>query len=95
MEMSHVVIGLPLGWFVTHRFDNEARLDEIITQGPAEIIILHGTDDEVIPATMSRTLLHGREKNVRLIEIPSAHHNDIAQTHPKLLAGALSDTGKP
>jgi pimeloyl-ACP methyl ester carboxylesterase len=77
MEMSEVVTGLPLGLLVTHRFDNGARLDEIMARGPANIVILHGTDDEVIPVEMSRKLVRGREKSVRLIEIPGAYHNDI------------------
>jgi fermentation-respiration switch protein FrsA (DUF1100 family) len=93
MEMSQVVTGLPVGLLVTHRFDNAARLDEIIAQGPAKIVIVHGTDDEVIPVDMSRKLARGREKTVRLIGVPGARHNDIPQIHPEKLARALRDSG--
>jgi len=95
MEMSRRVIGVPLGFLVTHRFDNEARLDEIIAQGPARIVILHGTDDEVIPVDMSRTLAKGRESTVRLIEIQGASHNDIALSHAEPLIRALHFIGIP
>lgn len=95
MEMSQVVTGLPLGLLVTHRFDNEARLDEILARGPARIVILHGADDEVIPVDMSRKLAKSREKQVRLIEVQGARHNDIAHDNPEQLAGALHDIGKP
>jgi len=96
MEMSRVVTGLPLGLLVTHRFDNEARLDEIIAQGPAKIVILHGTDDEVIPVDMSRKLARGREKSVSLIEVQGAYHNDIvAQNNSGQLIRALELIGLP
>jgi uncharacterized protein len=94
MEMSQVVTGLPVGFLVTHRFDNEARLDEIIAQGPAKVVILHGTDDEVIPVEMSRKLARGREKSVQLVEVPGAYHNDIvAQNNSGQLVRALHDGG--
>lgn len=95
MEMSRVVTGLPVGFLVTHRFDNEARLDEIIARGPAKVVILHGSDDEVIPVEMSRKLAQGRENTVRLVEIPGARHNDIAQTNPEELVRALRSSGAP
>ena len=95
MEMSRMLIGVPLGFLVTHRFDNEARLDEIIAQGPAKIVILHGTDDEVIPVDMSRKLVQGRENTVSLVEIQGARHNDIAQTSPEQLVRALRSIGAP
>jgi pimeloyl-ACP methyl ester carboxylesterase len=93
MEMSQVVTGLPVGFLVTHRFDNAARLDEIIARGPATVVILHGTDDEVIPVDMSRRLARGRENTVRLKEIQGARHNDIAQAHAEPLIRALHFIG--
>ena len=89
MEMSRAVTGIPLGFLVTHRFDNSARLDEIISRGPANILILHGTDDEVIPVGMSRKLARGRENSVSLTEIQGARHNDIPENHSAVLARAL------
>ncbi len=93
MEMSREITGMPLGFLVTHRFDNEARLAEIIARGSAEVIIIHGTDDEVIPVEMSRELARGGETSVRLIEIPGARHNRIPDSHTDVLASALHDVG--
>jgi pimeloyl-ACP methyl ester carboxylesterase len=93
MDMSRLVVGVPLGFLVTHRFDNAARLDEIIVRGPADITILHGTRDEVIPFEMGRSLAEGRGDHVRLIPIESGRHNDISQMHSEVLAKALMATG--
>lgn len=93
MDMSRVLVGVPLGFLVTHRFDNVARLDEMAQRGPASITLLHGTHDEVIPVGMSRTLADGRGNDVRLIEIEGAGHNDIAATHANILATAIRNTG--
>lgn len=95
MDMSRVVTGVPLGFLVTHRFDNTARLDELIALGPTRITILHGTHDEVIPVSMSRTLAQGRESSINLVEIQGARHNDIADSHPAPLMRALGDIGQP
>ncbi len=94
MEMSRVVVGVPLGFLVAHRFDNAARLDEILQQGPTNITILHGTHDEVIPVDMGRSLAAGRDGQVRLIEIEGGRHNDIAVSHGARLARALRDAGR-
>jgi pimeloyl-ACP methyl ester carboxylesterase len=79
---------------VWHRFDNEARLDDLAKQGPGEIIIVHGVKDEVIPVEMGRTLAKRHPAMVRLIEIPDAYHNNIQQDHADLLARALDEVAK-
>lgn len=94
MEMSRLVVGVPLGFLVTHRFDNAARLDEILARGQANISILHGTHDSVIPFEMGRILAEGRGENVRFIPIEGAGHNDISINHSESLARALADSGK-
>ncbi len=93
MEMSRRVTGLPLGFLVTHRYDNEARLDDLVAHGPARIVILHGTADEVIPVEMGRKLAQHRGNAVRLVEIDGARHNDIAHAHPGPLVRALESIG--
>lgn len=91
MEMSRLLFGVPLGFLVTHRFDNEARLDGILAGGPADIIIVHGSHDEVVPARMGRSLAEGREEGVRLIEVEGGRHNDIGVMHGEVLARALEE----
>jgi pimeloyl-ACP methyl ester carboxylesterase len=91
MEMSRELTGLPLGFLVLHRFDNAARLAELAKRGPGKVIILHGTDDEVIPVAMSRSLAAGQQEIVRLREIPGGRHNTIQEDHPQELAKALRE----
>lgn len=93
MEMSRVLVGVPLGFLVTHRFDNVARLDDLVRRGPVSITLLHGTGDEVIPVEMSRVLAADRGGGVRLIEIDGAGHNDVPAMHGELLSTELGKVG--
>jgi uncharacterized protein len=94
MEMSRVVTGLPLGFLVTHRFDNEARLDELVARGPGKVIILHGTDDEVIPISMGRELAESHPGTVQLKEIQGGRHNTIQSEHTEIVRNALHGAGR-
>ncbi len=93
MDMSRAMTGLPLGFMVWHRFDNAARLAELASRGPGEVIILHGSDDEVIPVAMGRSLAAGQKETVRLREIPGGRHNTIQETHAAEVAAALRKCG--
>jgi uncharacterized protein len=93
MDMARRMTGLPLGFLVTHRFDNEAGLAELADRGPGEVIILHGSDDEVIPVSMSRRMADERKKIVRFMEIPGARHNTFQELNAEQVAAALRKTG--
>jgi len=93
MAMSQALTGLPLGFLVWHRFDNSARLAELAARGAGEVIILHGSDDEVIPVAMSRTLAAQQPRIVRFTEIPGGRHNTILENHGQELADALRKSG--
>lgn len=94
MDMANVVVGLPVGFLVTHRFDNEARLAELAARGPGEVIILHGSDDESIPVTMGRKLADQRKDVVHYIEIPGARHNTIQEQNAADLSEVLRKIGR-
>ena len=94
MDMSRHVTGLPIGFLVWHRFDNAARLNELSKRGPGLVIILHGTDDESIPVSMSRKLAEREPGVVRLREIPQGRHNSVQETNAKDLADALREVGE-
>ena len=91
MDMTRLVIGVPLGFLVWHRFDNSARLEELAKRGPGKLIILHGTADGAIPVTMSRTLTAQQKSIVRLVEIPGGNHNDIQEKNADAVAAALRE----
>lgn len=94
MDMAKHMTGLPIGPFVTHRFDNAARLKELAERGQGQVIIVHGDDDEAIPISMGRKLAADRKDVARLIEIPGGRHNTIPETHTRELAEALRETGE-
>jgi uncharacterized protein len=89
MEMTKVVLHVPLGWLVWHRLDNEARLQELAVGG-GKFIVFHGTADEVIPVRMSRELKAAAPGLVDLHEVPGAHHNDLLQLQAGEIQVALS-----
>jgi uncharacterized protein len=90
MDMARHLTGIPIGFLVTHRYDNSARLAEFSS---GKVMILHGTEDEAIPVQMSRTLAAEHQEIVRLQEIPGARHNSIPQTHAAEIAAALREIG--
>lgn len=93
MDMSKAMTGLPLGFMVWHRFDNEARLGELAKRGPGSVVILHGTDDEAIPVEMGRKLAAERKDVVRLVEIPGGRHNTLQETNTAEVVRAMVEVG--
>lgn len=94
MDMARVMTGLPVGFLVTERYDNEARLAELAARGPGEVMILHGSHDEVIPVAMSRKLAGERKDVVRFTEIPGARHNTIQERNAAQVSAALTTIGQ-
>ncbi len=88
MEMTRQMFGFSLGWLVTHRFDNRARLAGLAQRG-GHAWIFHGTDDEVIPVAMSRTLAAENPATITCQEIPGARHNTLLQSATPAVTGAM------
>lgn len=91
MDMAQQVLGLPVGFLVWHRYDNEARLDELVAAGPAKIVIVHGTRDEIIPVAMGRSLAARHPGSISFREIPTAHHNDLPEVAQQALVEAIRE----
>lgn len=63
---------LPVRWLVRDRFDS-------LTKAPSvkiPVLVLHGTQDEVVPFDLGRTLA-GRFPHATFVPVPGAGHNDI------------------
>jgi uncharacterized protein len=76
-EVNHLT-GTPIGWLVGHRFDNEARLNEVAARDPRPPVdILHGDRDEMIPQAMGRRLAEAHPGWVRFVSVPRADHNRV------------------
>lgn len=89
-DMARRVVGVPLCYLVTHRYDNVARLRTLVDLG-AKVTVFHGVDDEIIPVEMSRQLAVAFPETVRLIEIPGAGHNDILYLAEDEVQAAMKD----
>ncbi len=89
MQMARVMTGLPVGFLVVHRFDNEARLRQIAARGTGKIVLFHGSQDEAIPVEMGRELGTNFAGLIEYREIPGAHHNDMPETHPGVISAAM------
>jgi pimeloyl-ACP methyl ester carboxylesterase len=94
MDMARRVTGLPVGFLVWHRFDNRARLAELAAAGPARVIILHGSDDEVIPVAMGRELAAGQPGIASCRVIEGASHNTVQEVAREKLVEALREAAE-
>ncbi len=63
---------LPAGLLVRDRFDTMRKAASI----RVPTVILHGTEDEVVPFRMGRAMARAIT-GARIIEVPGGHHNDL------------------
>lgn len=94
MDMTKAMFGVDIGFLVWHRFDNRDRLKELEKRGDAEVFILHGSDDEAIPVTMSRELAKEFPSTVHYTEIPGGRHNTIQDIAPEAIRTAMEKARK-
>ena len=93
-DMARVMTGLPVGFLITHRYDNRATLNRLVERG-GRAWIIHGAADQIIPVSMGRELARVRPEAVRYFEIPHAGHNDIFQRAIPEFDTAVSEARKP
>jgi uncharacterized protein len=77
---------LPARLLVRHRFDTRAKARRIAVP----VLLVHGSDDEIIPASMSADLERSFPHAKRVL-IPDGHHNDLLLLHARELRAALGD----
>lgn len=75
-DMGKLILGWPLCYVNMHRFDNRKTLAQVVEQG-ARVVIFHGTEDKVIPVSMSRELAAAHPGRVVLHEKEGWDHNLI------------------
>jgi len=91
MAMARRITGMPVGFLVWHRMDNDARLADLEKQGARKVLIFHGTADEVIPVEMSREMAARHPHLVKFIEVPGGRHNTIQETEAAALSQAMRE----
>ncbi|MBA3707189.1 MAG: alpha/beta fold hydrolase [Planctomycetes bacterium] len=88
--MARRMVGSPLCYLLHHRFDNRARLREVLARdGAPPITIIHGGNDETIPVEMGRAL--AREfPSIRYDEVAGADHNGIIDSARDRILAAMA-----
>lgn len=77
MDMAEKMLGLPVGWIVTHRFDNRARVKQWLAQNGRKIHIFHSDDDPVIPLQMGHELAAMDPSRISITTVPSGGHDAL------------------
>ena len=76
-DMAKHRAGWPLCYLLRDRFDNQARLRELLGRpNPPAIVIIHGDSDGVIPVTMGRQLA-SLSKEIIYLELNGIDHAHI------------------
>lgn len=89
MDMSREVIGIDLGFLVTHRFDNQRVLQQITADPNSRIHLFHGLTDGVIPARMSCQLHRISPELFPLTLCENCGHNDWQMTQVPHIVEAM------
>jgi len=91
MDMTKQVIGVNVGFLVTHRFDNRKAMQSIARQPEARVHLLHGLRDGVIPASMSCDLHAISPEKFALSLREACGHNDWQDTQTKVIVEAMKE----
>jgi len=82
---------LPVSWLMTDRFQSDEKIHEV----QAPLLMLHGSEDEIIPIEHARALYERANEPKRFVEIADAGHNDLRLDRERYFAaltGFLRDT---
>ena len=65
---------LPINWLLTQRFDSLRKIKSL--QMP--LLLIHGSEDLVVPASMSQILFEAATVPKQIFIVPGAGHNNVA-----------------
>lgn len=65
---------IPMGLFLKHKF----RSDSVIGRVAAPLLIIHGSEDTVIPIAHGKALFDLAPEGARFMEVPGAGHNNLS-----------------
>jgi fermentation-respiration switch protein FrsA (DUF1100 family) len=71
-EMAKLLAPFLFDWRPKVPYDNLGRIGHV----PVPVMIIHGTDDEIIPVDMARRVFAAAGEPKKLYLIDGAHHND-------------------
>jgi uncharacterized protein len=85
-EMARRVVGPHISKFLTHNYDNRARLQELAERpSPPAVTIVHGNQDRVIPVDMSKAIAAEFPGMITLEVITDGDHNIADAAVPYLM----------
>ena len=70
--MAKLLAPFMFDWRPSIPYDNLGKIDKL----KVPLLIIHGSDDEIIPVEMGRRLYAAAREPKELYIIPGAHHND-------------------
>lgn len=76
LAMAQRVVGWPCCHLLLHRYDNRARLRDIVVASTPIIELFHGQDDQLIPLAMGQELV-SEFPSIRFHPVVGADHNGI------------------
>jgi uncharacterized protein len=90
LDMARRVVGSPLCYLLSHRYDNVAALRAIRAQGQPPLTILHGEQDSLIPHQMGEVLARGAPGS-HFELVPGAGHGDVIDVAAPRLRELLAE----
>lgn len=91
VEMARKVVGWPLNQLVLDRYNNRARLEELgQREVPPEVVIVHGSSDNIIPVEMGRELAESFPELVEYHEVKGGDHNYLIDSARPLILSLLA-----
>lgn len=84
---AHWLPLLPIGPFLRTRYDNVGKIGRI----SAPLLVMHGTEDEVIPFAQGEAVFRAATASKRFLAVPGAHHNDVYVIGGRPYLDALAD----
>jgi len=95
MDMAKKTVGMPLCFVLLDRFDNRARLEEILSRSDSpEVHIFHGKKDNVVPFKMGKQLAGTHSGKILFHPHDFADHNSIISDAVEEISLAMRGTKK-
>ncbi|MEJ2690914.1 MAG: alpha/beta hydrolase [Deltaproteobacteria bacterium] len=96
IEMAKRTVPFPFYYLLLHRYNNLAILDKLTSSeaGP-QIIIMHGSRDEIVPRSMAKTLARRYSGKIKFHEIDNADHNSVIELAEEEIYGIMGGRQAP
>ena len=89
LDMARRVVGSPLCYLLSHRYDNERSLRALASRGLPPLYILHGDSDSFIPPSMGQALA-AQTPGSHFELVPGADHADVVDVAQARLRALLA-----